>query len=142
MNCFEQKMFSNPFLSTQTPIQKSSSKLFSQDTLRTKLKLTFRSNPDEDAVIRDTVNEMATFLPTRVIEMGDRAFSRGQALTAGASTLSPDSLLFFTDVDMLFTYETLQRIRLNTVMGAQVSHETKITKEWFEFVGLFSYSVQ
>jgi hypothetical protein len=60
----------------------------------------FRSNSDEDAVIQDTVNELSTFLPTRIIEMGDREFSRGQALTAGASTLPSDALMFFTDVDM------------------------------------------
>ncbi|KAI6182876.1 Hexosyltransferase [Aphelenchoides bicaudatus] len=75
----------------------------------------YQSNSDEDAVIRDKINEMATFLPTRVIEMGTRPFSRGQALSAGSSTLPTDALLFFTDVDMLFTYETLQRVRLNTV---------------------------
>jgi hypothetical protein len=72
-------------------------------------------------VIRDTVSELATFLPTRVIDMGDREFSRGQALTAGAASLSADSLMFFTDVDMVFTFDTLQRIRLNTILGAQVN---------------------
>lgn len=52
--------------------------------------------------------------------MADREFSRGQALTTGASLLAEDALMFFTDVDMLFTLETLERIRLNTILGAQV----------------------
>ena len=29
--------------------------------------------------------------------------------------------MFFTDVDMIFSYDALQRIRLNTILGAQVS---------------------
>lgn len=53
--------------------------------------------------------------------MGNNDFSRGKALTSGAEVLSPDSLMFFTDVDMLFKYETIERIRTNTILGTQVS---------------------
>jgi len=56
----------------------------------------------------------------QVVDMGTAEFSRGVALTRGASTLAPDALMFFTDVDMLFTCDALDRIRLNTVHGAQV----------------------
>ncbi len=52
--------------------------------------------------------------------MGNAEFSRGVALTRGAATLAPDALMFFTDVDMLFTCDALDRIRLNTVHDAQV----------------------
>lgn len=61
-------------------------------------------------------------LSVQVINMGAREFSRGRALNEGVHAISNiNSLLFFTDVDMLFNYETIQRIRLNTIMGVQVS---------------------
>jgi chondroitin sulfate synthase len=52
--------------------------------------------------------------------MGDAGFNRGLALTKGSEVLSPDSLMFFADVDMLFTYAAIERIRTNTILGAQV----------------------
>ena len=52
--------------------------------------------------------------------MNTEEFSRGRALTRGSEVLSPDSLMFFTDVDMLFTYQTIEIIRENTILGAQV----------------------
>lgn len=33
-----------------------------------------------------------------------------------------DGLMFFMDVDMLFTCDALQRIRLNTILNAQVGN--------------------
>lgn len=47
-------------------------------------------------------------------------FARAVALQAGASHAAgspPDDLLFFVDVDMLWTTATVDRVRLNTVRG-------------------------
>uniref|UniRef100_A0A1I7XNH3 Hexosyltransferase n=1 Tax=Heterorhabditis bacteriophora TaxID=37862 RepID=A0A1I7XNH3_HETBA len=46
--------------------------------------------------------------------------SRGVALMKGAEKVPPEGLMFFTDVDMLFTCDALHRIRLNTILNAQV----------------------
>lgn len=46
------------------------------------------------------------------------AFARAMALDQGAHQVTePEDLMFFIDVDMTFTPETLARIRLNTVRG-------------------------
>lgn len=50
----------------------------------------------------------------------DGEFNRARGLMAGANEFSGASLLFFTDVDVLFTREFLHRVRLNTVRGSQV----------------------
>ncbi|XP_068131189.1 chondroitin sulfate synthase 1 [Hyperolius riggenbachi] len=47
-------------------------------------------------------------------------FSRALALEVGSSQFSNDSLLFFCDVDLVFTTEFLQRCRANTVLGQQM----------------------
>ena len=47
-------------------------------------------------------------------------FSRGLALQLGVAQFSPDSLLFFCDVDLIFNTEFLNRCRLNTVKGKRV----------------------
>lgn len=47
-------------------------------------------------------------------------FSRGLGLSIGAKQFANDSLLFFTDVDIIWTRDVLYRIRLNTVRGKQV----------------------
>lgn len=47
-------------------------------------------------------------------------FSRGLALELGSSQLDNDSLLFFCDVDLVFSGEALQRCRYNAVQGRQV----------------------
>ncbi|CAH1711922.1 unnamed protein product [Aphis gossypii] len=50
-------------------------------------------------------------------------FARAEALHAGAVHAAgppPDDLLFFVDVDMLWTAATLDRVRLNTVRGHTV----------------------
>lgn len=44
-------------------------------------------------------------------------FARARALQAGAEPAAPDDLLFFVDVDMLWTAELVDRVRLNTVRG-------------------------
>jgi hypothetical protein len=71
--------------------------------------------------------------------MGTRKFSRGQALTTGASSLSSDSLMFFTDVDMVFSFDTLQRIRLNTILGAQVKINKVLLYLLFRFTFRLSF---
>lgn len=50
----------------------------------------------------------------------DSEFSRGPALQLGAERCRPEALLFFLDVDIIFTPASLQRVRLNTRMGHQV----------------------
>lgn len=69
---------------------------------------------------RETLADLARYLPVRIVEMGNASFSRGVALTKGAEALPQSALLFFTDVDMLFTCDALDRIRKNTIRGAQV----------------------
>ncbi|KPP77821.1 hypothetical protein Z043_102730 [Scleropages formosus] len=46
-------------------------------------------------------------------------FSRALALEIGSSHFSNDSLLFYCDVDLLFTADFLQRCRANTILGEQ-----------------------
>ena len=70
---------------------------------------------------RETIEMLrASSIPVSVIEMGDVAFSRGVALMRGAETLPANALLFFTDVDMLFTCDALKRIKSNTILNAQI----------------------
>lgn len=47
-------------------------------------------------------------------------FSRARALHTGASRLRPDDLMFFIDVDIVFTSSALNRIRLNTLSGRRM----------------------
>ncbi|KAB0351539.1 hypothetical protein FD754_016396 [Muntiacus muntjak] len=47
-------------------------------------------------------------------------FSRALALEVGSSQFNNESLLFFCDVDLVFTAEFLQRCRANTVLGQQI----------------------
>lgn len=47
-------------------------------------------------------------------------FSRGLALEIGSALLDNDTLLFFCDVDLIFTADAVQRCRDNTVLGKQV----------------------
>ncbi|KAM6195843.1 chondroitin sulfate synthase 1 [Sarcoramphus papa] len=47
-------------------------------------------------------------------------FSRALALEVGSSQFQNESLLFFCDVDLVFTTEFLQRCRANTVLGQQI----------------------
>lgn len=52
----------------------------------------------------------------------NQQFSRGVALDTAArsSFISENDIIFFVDVDMSFTQETLDRIRKNTIQGKQV----------------------
>ncbi|CAD6190874.1 unnamed protein product [Caenorhabditis auriculariae] len=76
---------------------------------------------EDEARNRETIEFLrASSIPVKVLEMGDAAFSRGIALMQGAAMLPHNALLFFTDVDMLFTCDALHRIRLNTILNAQV----------------------
>ncbi|KAL3866061.1 hypothetical protein ACJMK2_043402 [Sinanodonta woodiana] len=47
-------------------------------------------------------------------------FARAVALDLGAKQCSASDLLFFVDVDILFNVDSLSRIRLNTIRGAQI----------------------
>ncbi|XP_076241857.1 chondroitin sulfate synthase isoform X2 [Calliopsis andreniformis] len=47
-------------------------------------------------------------------------FSRAKALDFGASTLKSNDLMFFVDVDIVFTNSALYRIRANTLLGKQI----------------------
>ncbi|XP_059047987.1 chondroitin sulfate synthase 1 [Achroia grisella] len=51
----------------------------------------------------------------KLVEMGSTTFSRGAALTEGLKLCSGDDLVFFIDVDMMFNFVTLRRIRINTI---------------------------
>lgn len=48
------------------------------------------------------------------------AFSRAKALNFGASRLKINDLMFFVDVDIVFTNAALYRIRANTLLGKQI----------------------
>ncbi|XP_043284509.1 chondroitin sulfate synthase 1 [Venturia canescens] len=51
---------------------------------------------------------------------GDGEFSRGRALGLGVSRAEDKELLFFVDVDIVFTASALVRIRLNTVLNRRL----------------------
>ncbi|CAI5438270.1 unnamed protein product [Caenorhabditis angaria] len=92
----------------------------SGDDLHISLTIVLYSSEDE-AQNRETIDMLReSMIPVTLIEMGDIAFSRGIALMKGAATLPHNSLLFFTDVDMLFTCDALRRIKLNTILNAQI----------------------
>ncbi|KAK0057903.1 chondroitin sulfate synthase 1 [Biomphalaria pfeifferi] len=50
----------------------------------------------------------------------DNEFSRGPGLQLGAGRCSEDALVFFIDVDIIFSASSLERVRLNTKRGTQV----------------------
>lgn len=56
----------------------------------------------------------------KVVQMGSTTFSRGAALTEGLKQCEDDDLVFFIDVDMMFNFESLRRIRINTIKYNQV----------------------
>ncbi|KAI1704671.1 chondroitin n-acetylgalactosaminyltransferase domain-containing protein [Ditylenchus destructor] len=94
-------------------------------------------NASDDVSIQSTVDELSTTMPVKVVSMGERRFSRGQALAKGSTSIQDsNSLLFFTDVDMLFDYETLERIRLNTILGAQVYFPITFSEYFNEYWNL------
>lgn len=76
---------------------------------------------EDERMNRATIDELRrSFVRVEVIEMDDAPFSRGVALMKGAERVPSDGLMFFTDVDMLFTCDALHRVRLNTILNAQV----------------------
>jgi len=55
-----------------------------------------------------------------LIEVGNGNFTRGYARSYGASRFNDTDLLFFIDLDMVFTRELFPRIRLHTIYRKQV----------------------
>lgn len=80
----------------------------------------YDSIPETDAVIVTLIDELKLEINVKVVKMGYEPFNRGVALSRGAELLDPDALMFFIDVDMLFTCDTLDRVIRNTIQGAQV----------------------
>ncbi|XP_046431299.1 chondroitin sulfate synthase 1 isoform X2 [Neodiprion fabricii] len=68
------------------------------------------------------VNNLKYKYPSAVIAVvpSYKNFSRAVALEIGVSRHKDDDLLFFVDVDIVFTSSALRRIRLNTIMNRQV----------------------
>lgn len=56
----------------------------------------------------------------KIVQMGTTVFSRGAALTEGMKICDKEDLVSFIDVDMMFNYNTLRRIRINTIKYTQV----------------------
>lgn len=88
----------------------------------------FRGRRSEDARAANMTIEHIAELRQRytdakltVIPVADE-FARALALQIGTAYVPSDpiNLLFYVDVDMVFTRATLERIRLNTIRGKQV----------------------
>lgn len=54
------------------------------------------------------------------VVLGSGEFSRANALHEGASRMKDEDLLFFIDVDIVFTSSALHRIRWNTIMNRRI----------------------
>lgn len=71
----------------------------------------------------DIVAELNSRYPhnrrVQAISVRDK-FARAKALNYGMAQVGSQELLFFVDVDMVWTAETLQRVRLNTKPGESV----------------------
>ncbi|KAF9821324.1 hypothetical protein SFRURICE_012941 [Spodoptera frugiperda] len=80
------------------------------------------SNPLDYKSTEDLVNFYVNTYgkDIRTVLMGTETFSRGAALTEGLKLCSPDDLVFFIDVDMMFNFDTLRRIRIHTIKYHQV----------------------
>jgi len=81
------------------------------------------SNSEDDASIRDSIRHLQqVYIRSHEIKLFELRgeFSRGAALSFGASQCSPDSLMLFTDVDVIFSRDFLRRVRLNTIRGQRV----------------------
>lgn len=70
----------------------------------------------------DVVKKLNSKYPSANMEVipSYRNFSRALALEIGVSKCKDDDLLFFVDVDIVFTNSALQRIRLNTIINRQL----------------------
>lgn len=51
----------------------------------------------------------------KIVQMGSNVFSRGAALTEGLKLCDSDDLVFFIDVDIMFNFDSLRRIRIHTI---------------------------
>lgn len=80
------------------------------------------TNSTDDEQILMLLNEYRTKYTSAFVDWvkADGPFSRGLGLSRGASLHSETSLMFFTDVDMIFNETLLHRIRLNTIRGKQI----------------------
>ncbi|GFO35770.1 hexosyltransferase [Plakobranchus ocellatus] len=81
-----------------------------------------RQDPEAHQLTLDLVTYYKDLYGRQCIEVvqTDSEFSRGPALQLGAERCRPEALLFFLDVDIIFTSASLQRVRLNTRKGHQV----------------------
>ena len=68
------------------------------------------------------INTLAEKYPHHILQVKqlDGVFLRGAALQHGSNLFGDGDLLFFIDVDMYLSTDTLMRIRLNTIKGEQV----------------------
>ncbi|KAF4523579.1 hypothetical protein B566_EDAN014327 [Ephemera danica] len=69
--------------------------------------------------LEQIVGKYTPHLTPRLLLLNE-SFSRAKALRVGATHCSPGALLFFCDVDVVFTSRFLERCRWNTVRGHQV----------------------
>ncbi|XP_028813086.1 chondroitin sulfate synthase 1 [Denticeps clupeoides] len=86
------------------------------------LVLLFRTDNDTDRTRQIDLMEQYHMKYPRAdmdIKYVSGAFSRALALEVGSAHFTNDSLLFYCDVDLLFTTDFLQRCRGNTKLGAQ-----------------------
>ncbi|KAI8507317.1 Chondroitin sulfate synthase 1 [Branchiostoma belcheri] len=82
----------------------------------------FKSTEEETSRALDVLDDYREKYPDSTIKviLMTGPFSRGKGLNAGASHFGNSSLLFFCDVDLIFTENFLDRCRSNTVLGRQV----------------------
>lgn len=88
--------------------------------------LVLDKNKEDDSVneIKKQVAKVQKDYPRADIQIietaGEGAFARGLTLDLGTRHLRNDSLIFFVDIDLLFSNAFLQRCRLNAVQGKRV----------------------
>ncbi|XP_078599027.1 chondroitin sulfate synthase 3-like [Branchiostoma floridae x Branchiostoma japonicum] len=82
----------------------------------------FKNTEAETSRVLDALDEYQEKYPTSTIKiiLMTGPFSRGIGINAGAAHFRNGSLLFFCDVDLIFTKGFLDRCRSNTVLGHQV----------------------
>lgn len=91
---------------------------------RTELVIVLYRHPTEESYERTLalIDETKYRYPSSKIEVlrGSGNFSRARALELGLAESRDDDLLFFVDVDIVFTESALNRIRLNTVYNRRI----------------------
>ncbi|XP_066583184.1 chondroitin sulfate synthase 1 [Prorops nasuta] len=91
---------------------------------KTELTVVVYPHPTEDSVEKtiNLVEQLRYKYRNSRIETitGSGNFSRAKALHVGISKLKDEDLLFFIDVDIVFTNSALNRIRLNTLLGRRI----------------------